>query len=118
MEPLKYRAGQRLENRVRNCSVIIKQDSGKLESGQRRSDVDGETLFEGPAFVRTPRRKTEEDVAPMLRAEAVLAVATRTNLKRAERVEVTGHVMAGTYFVSSAKPSWSGRDWTLELETR
>ena len=62
--------------RVRNCVVTIKQDSGKLASGQRRSDVDGETLYEGPAFIRAPRRSVEVEAAPELRAAAELSAAS------------------------------------------
>ena len=107
-----------MEAHVRNCVVKIVQDSGKLDSGQRRKDVDGEVLYEGPAFINAPKRVTQSEVAPELRAEALLSVSTRTDLKRAERVEVTNHVMAGTYFVMAGKPSFSGRDWVLEMERR
>lgn len=100
---------------MRNCVAYIYQDSGQLESGQRRRDAGGELLYRGPAFLRTPSNRTEHEAAPELRAEAELHLKTRVNMKRAERVEISNHVLAGTYFVESGNANHSGRAWVLEL---
>ena len=98
--------------------MSITKPSGKLSSGQRRKDDPGETLYQGPAFIGRAKRKSEREVALELGKGAELLVSSKGDLSKAERVVVAGHVMAGDYDVAGSGPSWSGRDWTLELERR
>ena len=106
------------EDLMTNCYVQVYQDAGKLDAGQRRKDDPQTLVYKGPAFVSGPKGSTERMAAVERVFELKLLLQSRKDLRSADRVELSAHVMEGGYSVASVEPSSLGGDWTLLLQRR
>ena len=101
-----------------NCFVQVFQDEGRLDAGQRRKDDPQTLVYKGGAFLSGPKGATERMAAVERVFDMKLLLQTRKDLSSADRVELSEHVMAGAYSVTSVEPSSLGGDWTLLLQRR
>lgn len=98
-----------------NCSVVIFKDEDVLDHGHK-ADETSVKLWEGPAYLASPDRTWERELALEGVLTGQLHVHTHVNLSTATRVAITRHALAGEYQVLAT--ALTSSEWRLALGRR
>lgn len=98
-----------------NCTAKVYRDEDVLDHGHKASEATT-PLWEGPAYLSTPTRSWEREVAIEGVLTGHLHAHTTVNLSVATRVVVANHALAGEYQVLGSDPTSS--EWRLTLGRR
>ena len=98
-----------------NCTVRIFKDEDVLDHGHKVSETSA-PLWEGPAYLASPDRSWEQQLALEGVLTGQLHVHTHVNLNAATRVAVATHALTGEYQVLGA--ALTSNEWRLALGRR
>lgn len=98
-----------------NCTAKIFKDEDVLDHGHKTSET-STPLWEGPAYLASPDRNWERELAIEGVLTGQLHVHTHVNLNSATRVSVATHALTGDYQVLGT--ALTSKEWRLALGRR
>lgn len=98
-----------------NCTVKLFKDEDVLDHGHKASEA-STPLWEGPAYLASPDRTWERELALEGVMTGQLHVHTHVSLNVATRVQVDRHALAGEYQVLGV--ALTSNEWRLALGRR
>ena len=98
-----------------NCTVTVYKDEDVLDHGHTASETSA-PLWEGPAYLASPDRSWEQQLALEGVLTGQLHVHTTVNLNVATRVAVATHALNGEYQVLGV--ALTSNEWRLALGRR
>lgn len=98
-----------------NCTAKVFKDEDVLDHGHKASET-STPLWAGPAYLASPDRSWEREVALEGILTGQLHVHTHVNLSGSTRVSVATHALTGDYQVLAV--ALAGNEWRLALGRR
>lgn len=98
-----------------NCTAKIFKDEDVLDHGHKASETSA-PLWEGPAYLASPDRAWERELALEGVMTGQLHVHTHVNLNVATSVRIDRHQLEGAYQVLSV--ALTSNEWRLALGRR